>query len=94
MNFSQQSNPLMSTYGTGAPSAQQSNQTSQVTYKTLQTGKVIRYDELDKGFILRANEQVTYELRYFIRMGEFPPSMYPMRKNIDGEDDVEMEEEN
>jgi hypothetical protein len=38
-------------------------------YRTLRTDKVIRYDELDQGFILRANEEVTEQLRKLIKYG-------------------------
>ena len=42
-------------------------------YQTLQINRVIRYDELDQGFILRANEEVTRMLRHYIRFAEMPP---------------------
>ena len=38
-----------------------------VNYHTLRTDKVIRYDELDSGFILRANQEMTLILRKIIR---------------------------
>ena len=38
-----------------------------VNYKTLRTDKVIRYEELDSGFILRANPEMTNILRKIIR---------------------------
>ena len=38
-----------------------------VNYRTLRTEKVIRYSELDSGFILRANPEVTTILRNIIK---------------------------
>lgn len=38
-------------------------------YQTLRTDKVIKYDELDQGFILRANPDVTKVLRQIVKYG-------------------------
>jgi hypothetical protein len=38
-------------------------------YQTLRTDKVIKYDELDQGFILRANPEVTKVLRQIVKYG-------------------------
>jgi hypothetical protein len=38
-------------------------------YQTLSTDKVIKYDELDQGFILRANPEVTKVLRQIVKYG-------------------------
>lgn len=39
-------------------------------YETLRTEKVIRYQELDQGFILRASPELTQKLRKLIRNQE------------------------
>ena len=39
-------------------------------FQTLRIDKVIKYDELDQGFILRANDEVTRVLRQMIKYGK------------------------
>ena len=75
----------------------QSSQTQVVNYQrvyqTLQINRVIRYDELDQGFILRANEEVTRILRHYIRFAEMPPKKEKVAEAEKGEDEEMKEEE-
>ena len=67
---------------------QQRQNTTKITqYKDLRTDKVIRYNELDQGFILRANEEVSSQLRKFIKHGLNCEDNRPPEPN-----DVEKEE--
>lgn len=62
-------------------------------YQTLQTPRVIRYDELDQGFILRANGEVTGILRQYIRSAEMPKKEKAPEADKDGDGDQEMKKE-
>ena len=55
---------------------------------------MIRYDELDQGFILRANDEVTRILRHYIRFAELPKNEEPAEAAKNEDEEMKGEEKN